>query len=214
MVILSSSMRCGKVAALLLFFPFLCAEASAKRALRSEESSWRTVLLSLQNKQGEPPRHIRSHERRSPDDGYKDLKTVIEETATHAMTDKDPLGDHRMKHTPSSSSAGQLDTIESFQKKMETLKRDIAKEQMGDSVGQVMRGESAKRIYLAQSGPKYDTVEGFSSKLQQKNPTNSTAAKKSEIVILKSMPKSMCLLFLQSEPHSSAVSLSVRPFLL
>jgi hypothetical protein len=173
----------------LFFLIFLLLGSFASKALNSEENfdNWKSVLELLHQKKGVPPQHIRLHLRRSPDDGYKDLKRIMDETEAEVKLSTDIALSSKQKQTPSVT---KLDTIESFQKKMEILKRDVAMKQTNDGVGQIMRGESAKQLYLAQSTPKYDTVEGFSSKLQQRSQTNHTSPKHSEVVILKSMPKS------------------------
>lgn len=72
-----------------------------------------------------------------------------------------------------------------------------------EGVGQIMRGDEAKKLYAAEVNYRYDTVEGFNNKNKQKtsvfnitnyfaNSTNSTSnrPKRKEITILTSSPKS------------------------
>lgn len=79
--------------------------------------------------------------------------------------------------------------IKHFHKAIENIKNQI-NQTYNPNIGQRMRGESAKKLYVAQT-IKHDTVDGYNSKINQKKDNSSISVKKSEIYILKSMPKSM-----------------------
>lgn len=82
---------------------------------------------------------------------------------------------------------------------MQNLKQNPKSKQiLRTGVGQVMRGDAAKKLYQAEVNLRYDTVEGFSKNRQKSNSNNTNQnnttvpkPKKQEITILTSSPKSI-----------------------
>ena len=119
------------------------------------------------------------------------------------------------------------DSIQSFKNKMQNLKQNTLpqKQIIKQGVGQIMRGDEAKKQYAAEINLKYDTVDGFNKNQKKQgllsnrnrnqnnnsntNTTTTTSpkSKRQEITILTSAPKSLCYSFFLSLSLSHVNSL-------